>query len=354
VRAKWVILPLVGVASAGLATLYALSRSTAPRSAPALHLEADQTKLLANGATTARVKVRVTGGEVLAPKDVTLEIVEGQRRARIEYITPRGTGVDALVRAGIQPGAVTFEARAAGMAPARLRLATVFDPSDRAGDGTPDFLRLDDAGDREAFRRWFTFLAEVQAVKPAAELPAEIDDCAALLRFAYREALREHDGEWAGAIGLPALPQAAAVKKYAYPYTPLGAGLFRVREGAFRAPDASNGAFAQFADAETLRLRNTHFITRDIRLAQPGDVLFFRQLEQDLPFHAMIFLGPSQLEPGVQNWVVYHTGPLDDTKGEIRRVKLNDLLRHPSPRWRPVPGNANFLGVYRWNILRRE
>ncbi len=24
----------------------------------------------------------------------------------------------------------------------------------------------------------------------------------------------------------------------------------------------------------------------------------------------------------------------------------------PEPRWRPVPGNRNFAGVYRWNILR--
>jgi hypothetical protein len=29
-----------------------------------------------------------------------------------------------------------------------------------------------------------------------------------------------------------------------------------------------------------------------------------------------------------------------------------DLLDHPQPEWRPVPGNPNFLGVFRWNILR--
>jgi len=31
---------------------------------------------------------------------------------------------------------------------------------------------------------------------------------------------------------------------------------------------------------------------------------------------------------------------------------VDELLRHPSPRWRPLEGNHNFLGVYRWNILR--
>jgi uncharacterized protein YfaT (DUF1175 family) len=38
--------------------------------------------------------------------------------------------------------------------------------------------------------------------------------------------------------------------------------------------------------------------------------------------------------------------------GEMRRVRLEELLQHPSPRWRPVEGNRNFLGVYRWNILK--
>jgi len=27
-------------------------------------------------------------------------------------------------------------------------------------------------------------------------------------------------------------------------------------------------------------------------------------------------------------------------------------LHHPDARWRPLPENTNFLGVYRWNILR--
>src|SRR5689334_21916571 len=52
-----------------------------------------------------------------------------------------------------------------------------------------DFLRLDSAADREAFRHWFTAIAEYQALRPAQDLPPEINDCAALLRYAYREAL---------------------------------------------------------------------------------------------------------------------------------------------------------------------
>jgi uncharacterized protein len=35
---------------------------------------------------------------------------------------------------------------------------------------------------------------------------------------------------------------------------------------------------------------NTFFVSRDIRNARPGDLLFYRQLEQDAPFHSMIFV----------------------------------------------------------------
>ncbi len=69
----------------------------------------------------------------------------------------------------------------------------------------------------------------ITAAKPC----REIDDCAALLRFAYREALREHNAAWAHAMLLPAPASAVDVQQYRYPYTPLAAALFRVRGGAF-------------------------------------------------------------------------------------------------------------------------
>jgi len=97
---------------------------------------------------------------------------------------------------------------------------------------------------------------------------------------------------------------------------------------------------------------NCHFRGRDVRRAAPGDLLFYRQLEQDLLFHVMIYLGGSHFESGPGAWVIYHTGPLGDAPGEIRRPALEELRRHPLPRWRPLEGNVNFLGVYRWNILR--
>ncbi len=235
----------------------------------------------------------------------------------------------------------------------RIPVTFVFDPSDTYSDGTPDFLRLHTTQDRQAFRAWFTAIAEHQADQPA-QLPTEINDCAALLRYAYREALHAHDEPWLGSHNLQSA--APSIRQYTYPQTPLGASLFRVRAGPFLPADLNDGTFAQFADAQTLMQDNTHLVGRDLRLARPGDLIFYRQLDQDSPydvpgatryhspFHSMIFCG--------EKGVVYHTGPINHGKGEMRRLLLSDLLHHPDARWRPLNENANFLGVYRWNILR--
>lgn len=219
-------------------------------------------------------------------------------------------------------------------------------------EGASGFLHLDSAADREAFRGWFTAIAEYQAVRPEQDVPAEVKDCAALLRFAYREALERHTAAWLAQNGLEGLAALPSVRKYVYPRTPVGAALFRVAPPGPLGDDKTS--FAEFADAKTLWRFNTFLVSRDVRLARPGDLLFYRQLAQNSPYHSMIFIGPSRLSGSADEGpvVVYHTGPVGTSAGEIRRVTLQQLLQHPSPRWRPVPGNSNFLGVYRWNILR--
>jgi len=226
------------------------------------------------------------------------------------------------------------------------------EPQDRFRDGTPNFLRLDSVADREAFRSWFTAIAEYQALRAPQELSAEINDCAALLRYAYRGALHVHTADWLIENKLEALASLPSVRKYAYPRTPLGGALFRIRPAS--ADEDMKESFAEFADAKTLVQLNAFFISRDVRMARPGDLLFYRQLEQSSPYHSMVFVGRSQFErnAGEDAILVYHTGPIGKSPGEMRRVALQELLQHPSPRWRPVPGNSNFLGVYRWNILR--
>jgi uncharacterized protein YfaT (DUF1175 family) len=224
-------------------------------------------------------------------------------------------------------------------------------------DGTPDFLRLDSAADREAFRGWFALIAEFEALRPPADVPPEIADCAALLRYAYRNALRAHDQAWTVETGIEPESAPGAIAKYHYPSALLGASLFRVSPGPASPDDGGSGVFAEFADAKTLAAFNTVFVSRDVQAARPGDILFYRQLEQDEPFHSMAYVGASRwLADPPGDWtsaaIVYHTGEHGPAGNGMRRVTLADLLRHPSPRWRPVPGNPNFLGVYRWNILR--
>ena len=219
--------------------------------------------------------------------------------------------------------------------------------TDRFADGTPDFLRLTDPADQAAFRHWFTTIADFQAIRPRAEVPSEIADCASLLRYAYREALRRHDDTWFLATGVEVAALPGEIRGWHYPETPLGTGLFRVRPGSFEPADATNGAFAQFADAKTLVERNAFFVSRDLHQAQPGDLLFYRQFGQSSPWHSMIVTRIAG-----QSAVVYDTGEDHGKPGELRRVLLAELIDHPQPQWRPVPDNPNFLGVYRWNILR--
>ena len=247
---------------------------------------------------------------------------------------------EAELRAGVNPGPITVRVSIPGRPSAAIKLTLNPTSVDSAGDGTPDFLRLSDDRDQRAFRRWFTWLAEAEYFTEPVNRPAEISDCAALIRFAYREALHAHDHAWAQASRLPLLPPFDSVTKYEYPYTPLGANLFRTAEGPF----------IQFADVKTIWRYNTHLVSRDVRSAEPGDLILYKQDSGAEPYHSIIYLGASQLQPDAHRYVVYHTGP---TQGEIRRLTVEELLRFPQPEWRPNPENPAFLGVYRWNILRK-
>ncbi len=327
----------------GLFALFGLLRAKPHLSAsPQLTIEPKQ--LAADGYDSATL--RIAGRFSAAPR-ITLD---PPHAASVQELTLTEQGWQTQLRAGVTPATVTVRVDAPEMLPARATFVTALDAGDASLDGTPDFLRLEDPADERAFRAWFTFLAEMQFFQPAAARPAEISDCAALIRYAYREALRPHDGVWATAAHLPLAPALPSVAKYQYPYTPLGANLFRVTGGQFQPADLAGSAFAQFADAQTLQLRNTHFVTRDLAHAQSGDLLFFRQDQDHMPFHSMIYLGASQIEArSAARYVVYHTG-----EAEMRRPSVEDLLHFPEAEWRPLPDNRRFLGVYRWNILRKR
>lgn len=304
-------------------------------------------ELPADGFTSMELKLRSSNGRSL--RDLSIG-VDDPHRASVESVQIRGDVAVVKLRAGVMPGETTLRVTALNMAPAFVKVSGHSVMTDSIGDGTPDFLRLHDQADQQSFRRWFTFLAESQFYRERSN--REVDDCAALLRYAYKEALREHDAAWAKSVALPNPPAAGEIRQYHYPFSPLGADLFRVRDGSFTTDDLESGAFAQFSDAKTLWRYNSHLVGRDIAQALAGDLLFFRQEGHDLPFHAMIFLGRSQIDGGRESLVIYHTGPIGKSKGEIRRLEVTELLKYPDPRWRPVPSNPSFLGVYRWNILQ--
>ena len=312
-----------------------------------LNIDAPTAELVADGRSNASLPLHSFGGRSPGEGELTAVVLGGRGHGTVSV---GGTPLSLVYRTGVMPGVVTIKLAGKIANAATVTLTVAPDYRDSFGDGTPDFLRLDTASDRQAFRQWFTLIAEHEALADS-HLPAEINDCAALLRYAYREALRCHDAAWAAAMDLGAAPAVADVTKYQYPYTLVGPRLFRVKQGQFSATDLNDGTFAEFADVKTLVLANAHLVGRDVHRALPGDLLFFRQFEQRSPFHSMVFVGRGNFGPG-HDWVVYHTGPDSRRPGEIRHVSLSSLLRHPDPRWRPLPGNRNFLGVYRWNILR--
>src|SRR5580700_5424767 len=73
--------------------------------------------------------------------------------ATVEPLTLTPAGWQARLRAGVWPARTTVRVETASAAPAIATLTTRLVTSDSAGDGTPDFLRLDDARDQSAFRR---------------------------------------------------------------------------------------------------------------------------------------------------------------------------------------------------------
>jgi uncharacterized protein YfaT (DUF1175 family) len=224
---------------------------------------------------------------------------------------------------------------------------------DSDSDGIPDAAELQSFMDREDFRKWFTVIAEGQFYNLSGQWKAEQRDCAGLVRFAWREALRTHDRLWFQKMGPGYTPMAPDIARYNLETGPLGEKLFRTNFGSYKDGELSNGTFSEFADARSLKNFNAKFISRDRHDAEPGDLLFFYQpWVQKFPYHVMIFLGGAKLGGNqASDWVVYHTGSSPTDEGTVKKVELSVLDHHPNKRWRPVESNSNFLGFYRLKIL---
>ncbi len=243
------------------------------------------------------------------------------------------------------------EARIAARSKKQLRPEMKLNDSDH--DGIPDGAELSSATDRENFRGWFTGIAEMQFYELSGAWNLEQRDCAGLVRFAWREALRRHDNEWFARMGAGYEALAPDVNEYDLENGLLKGKLFRTDAEDFKASDIFDGSFAEFADARTLKSFNTFFVSRDRREAQAGDLLFYYQpYVRKTPYHVMIYLGQArEANEGANDWVVYHTGGSATDAGTVKKVRLAVLDHHPDPRWRPIESNKNFLGFYRLKIL---
>jgi uncharacterized protein YfaT (DUF1175 family) len=243
------------------------------------------------------------------------------------------------------------EARTAAVKKPRPRAELKLNDSDR--DGIPDGAELSSATDRENFKQRFTGIAEMQFYELSKEWNAEQRDCAGLVRFAWREALKRHDSEWFKRMGANYEAIAPDVNEYDLETGLLKEKLFRTDAEVFKPSDLYDGSFAEFADARTLKSFNSFFVSRDRQAAKAGDLLFYYQpWVQKTPYHVMIFLGVArEAGEGASDWVVYHTGGSPTDAGTVKKVRLAVLDHHPDPRWRPIESNQNFLGFYRLKIL---
>lgn len=208
---------------------------------------------------------------------------------------------------------------------------------DSDGDGFPDESELVTEGDRAAFRGWFVRIAESQFLKKNPSWNANERDCAGLIRYAYREALKKHDDRWLARSGIVVDKNLPDVTRFNYPAVPLlGEKIFKIKKGS--ADDAS--CFGSFADAGVLLSYNTVFVSRKMADARAGDILFFHLESAESPYHSMI-ISEVKDDP----IVVYHTGK-DDV---VKRVPLS-YLKDSGP-FEIIESNSRFLGIYRFKIL---
>ena len=299
----------------------------------------------ANGTSSARLiwtVENIFGRPVpFYPADTRVELGPDDSLVRVVGASSRSGGpaeLELFLRAGDRPGQLQVRLHD-GEDVLTFDLRLLEAGGDRDADGIPDRAELSDRKDREAFRKWFTAIAEAQFYAPDRRWAEVHRDCAGLIRFAYKEALRKHDRQWLSGIEYLHRPAQGDVRRYNYPEVPvLGERVFRAKPGAYRPGDDIQNDFSPAASARVLWEHNTVLVGREIEDARPGDLLFFRDPERHTwPMHSMILL---------DGRLVYHTG--DE---EVRLVTLAEINSHRDDRWHVRRDNPHFLGFYRWKIL---
>lgn len=302
-----------------------------------LELEVSSTQIPANGISTRDIQASGAIGPV------RFEISEGKD---LVTLLTRGTE-GATLRVGARPGRVRLTG-----SDNRSSETIVFtlhpDPSDRDEDGFPDVAELRTQEERAAFRTRFVAVARSQRPEPDVGWHPDQQDCAGLVRYAYRHALRVDISPKASRYLQTEGPAGWGRIGFAFPDIPyLGDRPFRVRDGAFSEEENRDTVFDPFANAQHLLFHNTDPLGKNVRAAKPGDLLFFFHPEnQGQPYHVMIFFRRQN-----EDWLVYHTGTDVSGSGQLKEIPVTRLGEHLDPSWHPRATNENFLGYYRFKIL---
>lgn len=180
----------------------------------------------------------------------------------------------------------------------------------------------------QLFRRWFTQIVEAQ-LRRGPNPRWQQQDCAGLVRFAANEALKIHDAKWQKNNGFSAA------------HLPPELNLSPEQRLLAQRWNIGNGEKGSFARAIILVQHNTEFISRDINQAQPGDLLFFDQGDEQ---HMMVWMG---------HFIAYHTGSATAQDNGLRAVTAAQLMHWHDTRWIPDAGNPNFTGIYRLGFLSK-
>ena len=186
-----------------------------------------------------------------------------------------------------------------------------------------------DAEQSRRFRAWFVLLVAEQ-LRQGPNARWYHRDCAGLVRFAVGETWRSHDAKWRAQNGLrnrrlPPELELTPAQQAAWPQR-------------WRRIDGSVGAFVT---AFSLVQENSVRVSSDINLAEPGDLLFFDQGDDQ---HLMIWMG---------NYIAYHNGRRTRDDTGLRAVGVQQLLTWSDVRWQPRSDNPNFIGVFRLRFLSR-
>jgi uncharacterized protein YfaT (DUF1175 family) len=355
---KWKLWLPAGIIAILVVLGVGLSWKLRPGKVTKLVLSTDKPFLVADGNSTATLTLsardekgretpigsRMVSFEVSSNKGV-LSLQKGQTWSS------NRREVRVTLTAGLLPGEAKVIARMGGLTSDTLKVTSVPWYENRDGDGFPDAAELQTEQDKTRFREWFASIADAQYYQVSDLWQTDQQDCAGLIRFAFREALKHHDREWLLHFRFLTEPGIGEIGRFNYPDVPLlGANLFRTRPGAFQPGDLSDSTFKSFCEAKYLPAYNCTALGYDERAVRKGDLLFFFHYDDpQMPYHGIVFTGESP--EGEDDWLVYHTGPVAGTKGIVKKVRLRDLKQHPEEKWRPLRSNKYFLGYYRWKII---